>query len=434
MKRSLRLHLSQTCSDRELRQWFDPLVLSVDEEGHSIAISFPHAYFASWFEDNARERFEEQLARFLGPGYVLHYAGTNGNGRTGAPEPTRPATLDYPFGRQFTFDRFFTNRKNYFPLASAREVARNETIQYNPFVICGGNGTGKTHLMRSIANEISRRAGRESIFFSTMEELVDLYRMAHAGDVFKARAHVCSHALLMLDDFQMVRDYEDVQEELIFLFNHFYDNGKQMIFGCADKVTSYGFLHPKLKSRLEWGLIVNLKDPDLDIRVQYIEHQCRLKHIQITREQMLTLARRFDDFRFLQGILLKLTAFRELVQKDIKDKDFEHILSHTEHRPGARLSPEKVIVTVAEHFGVPVKELTGVKRHRNIVLARQVAMFLCRELISCSYPSLGKLFGGKDHSTAMYAIKKIKSMQQNDKDLKTVVTTLKKTCLSLEEN
>lgn len=433
MKNALRAHLERTFSDLELRRWFDPLGLDFAKEDKRLLVVFPHAFFSTWFAQNIQGRFEEQLGAYLGPGYFISYATGSNNSRPGRTLPILENTsksIDFPFGSQFTFESFLVNQKNYFPLASAKEVAKQQSIIFNPFIICGDNGSGKTHLLRGIANEISKNLDASRIYLGTIEDVNNVYQVRHAGDVFKAREHFTSFDVLCIDDFQQIQKNPSLQQELVLLFNSFYDNRKQMVFACSDKLTSYDFLHPTLKSRLEWGLIVNLKSPDLDIRVQYIRNQCRQKKINLDKEQILTLGQRFHDFRYLQGILLKIFAFKELVNKDIGQKDFELILSHTEDAPRPALTADMVIETVADHFNIDPREIKGSKRHHEIVRARQMAMFLCREMLGSSFPALGRIFGGKDHSTALYAVNKIKKMQKVSKDMKQLLITLKQKCLT----
>jgi len=179
---------------------------------------------------------------------------------------------------------------------------------------------------------------------------------------------------------------------------------------------------------LGWGLIVTLKEPDLEIRVGYIQRQCRTKRLTLSKDQILTLAQRFTDFRYLQGILLKLFAFKELVKKDLSEKDFQHILSNTEEKATDDLTPKKIMGVVSEHFNIRVADMTGTKRHQQIAQARQVAMFLCRQMLNTSYPALGRAFGGKDHSTVLYSVKKVKQLQDDNYELKQLLKTLKTKC------
>lgn len=429
MKQSLRKHLLQTSSNDDLARWFDPLHFEYDEENKRLTVGFPHAFFAKWFENEIQDRFEAQLNLFLGNGYLVSYRDAGSQDRpTGVQASEVVKRIDFPFGQESTFDTFLINKKNYFPIASAKEVAKQSASLFNPFIICGPGGSGKTHLLKSVGNEISKKYDYSTIFMGTMDELNSLYNVQFRGDSIRARSHLFEYDFLFIDDFQKIKEYPHFQKELVNIFNHFYDNKKQMVFACRDKVTSYDFLEDSLQSRLGWGLIVTLKEPDLEIRVGYIQRQCRIKRLTLSKEQILTLAQRFADFRYLQGILLKLFAFKELVKKELTQKDFEHILSNTEEKATDDLTPKKIMSVVSEHFNIHVKDLTGTKRHQQIAQARQIAMFLCRQMLNTSYPALGRAFGGKDHSTVLYSVKKVKQLQEDDYDLKQLLKTLKQKC------
>ncbi|CCH49433.1 DnaA ATPase domain-containing protein [Pseudodesulfovibrio piezophilus] len=429
MKQSLRKHLLQTNSNDDLKRWFDPLHIEYEEETKRIIVGFPHSFFAKWFESDIQDKFEAQLNMFLGSGYLVSYQDKSAGERsTGVQAPDVVKRIDFPFGQEFIFDTFLINKKNYFPIASAKEVAKQTGSLFNPFIICGPGGSGKTHLIKSVGNEISKKHDYSNIFMGTMDELNSLYAIQFRGDPFRARNHLFEYDFMFLDDFQKIREYPHFQQELVNIFNHFYDNKKQMVLACRDKVTSYDFLDDSLQSRLGWGLIVTLKEPDLEIRVGYIQRQCRIKRLVLNKEQILTLAQRFTDFRYLQGILLKLFAFKELVKKELTQKDFEHILSNTEEKATDDLTPKKIMSVVSEHFNIRLGDMTGSKRHQHIAHARQVAMFLCRQMLKTSYPSLGRTFGGKDHSTVLYSVKKINQLQEDNYELKQLLKTLKTKC------
>lgn len=431
MKNGLRNHLLQTCSETELKRWFDPIKIDISDETGEVLVTFPHAFFGNWFRDSIQSRFEEQLATFLGNGFSVSYSH---NGSHASAEPANAATaettrIDFPFGHNFTFENFIVGKKNFFPLASAREVARLEAVTFNPFVICGKNGSGKSHLMKAIANETSKRVESDRIFLGNIDDVKSVYSVKFSGDSFKARNYFFSFDYIFVDDFQTIRKYDELQQEMISIFNNFYENGKQMVFCCNDKLVTYDFLNPNLKSRLEWGLIVTLKRPDLEIRTSFIQKQCKLKKIPLSKDQILTLSQKFQDFRYLQGILIKLSAFRELVRKNLDQKDFEHILNNTEEKTDHDLTPEYIIQAVADHFDLSPADLKGNKRHQSIVRPRQMAMYLCRNLLGVSFPALGRTFGGKDHSTVLYSVKKIEESQKVNEETKNLLITLKDKCL-----
>ncbi|XPV76179.1 MAG: DnaA ATPase domain-containing protein [Desulfovibrio sp.] len=432
MKNSLRQDLLKKYSEEEIKRWFDPLQLTFSQSPNTVSVRFPHTFFAQWFTDEIKSEFEEALVAFIDGEFTVDYA--VGNLKTHKQETvvktiSKPRIKsENPFGQQFTFDEFLVNRKNFFPLASAREVAREDRVVYNPFVICGENGSGKTHLLRAIANELTKKNSSLKIIAVSVDELTNIYKVQFGNDVFKARNYIFEHDALFVDDLAKLRRDPQLQQELVVLFNHFYDNKKQMVFCGEGKVSAYEFLHPALKSRLEWGLIVSVKKPDLPIRVEFIQANCQKRSMPLSREQILTLAQKFEDFRYLQGILLKLFAFRELVKQDISDRDFEKILQNTEEKATETLTPDTVMQIVAKDFGIHVRELIGSKRHQKISQCRQVAMYLCRDMLGISYPALGRVFGGKDHSTVLYAVKKIDKLQKVDRDMNRLLKALKEKC------
>ena len=426
--------MKQSCSPEELDQWFEPLRIVPDTHDKAVSIFFPHPFFRTWFSSHVQDRFEQQLSLFLGPGHSIRY---QDGVQPGAPHSALLAPgekkTDYPFGPGCTFENFLTNQKNYFPWASAKDIVSQKEVQFNPFVICGGNGAGKTHIIKAIANELSKIYDKNLIFCGTPEDINTIFKTQYKGDIFKARQYFYKYKFLLIDDLHTITDSQTVQEEFITIFNHFHEHRKQMVFSCPEKLPAPSALNPKLKSRLEAGLAVTLKTPDLEIRVKYVHHVCKTKKIKLSKEQVLTLAQRCQDFRHLQGLLLKLEAFKKIMHKSLLDKDLNQLLESAEEKTTESIDPQDILSVVAEHYQLSLKTLIGKERHHTTALARQVAMYLCRTLLGCSYPELGRLFGGKDHSTAMYAVKKILTLQTDDADMKTLVTKLTNRCRMLRE-
>jgi chromosomal replication initiator protein len=434
LKDALRQHLSRACPEQDLRRWFDPLEVEVIEPIQVFSVEFPHPYFAQWFGQSVQDLFEKEVGHFMGPGYVMQYhcRTVPATGAKGAPFHDLISHIDFPFGHGFTFETYHANEKNFFPVALAREVAKSTEIKYNPFIICGASGTGKTHLLLAIANHISRLNDKQKIFLGTVDDIENIFTVKFPGKTYEARKYLQSFDWLFVDDFQSVRKHLDLQEELILLFNMFYDRKKQMVFCSSERISTFDFLDPTLRSRLEWGLVVHLKEPDLDVRVDYVDTNNRKRKLGLDHDKILVLARRFENIRKLRGILLKIDAYREHMQRDrLTEPEFRRIIRQGDDRRGANLTAEHIVSVTASHFQVEVKDIMGAKRHKNVVMARQTAMTLCRSLLGMSFPALGKFFGGKDHSTVLYSIRKMQSMQTDNEETKKMFQTLSKKCRQL---
>ena len=413
--------LQQAFFAEELDRWHASLGMSV--AGDVLTVRFPHKFFADWFEAQVRARFEQALG---GTGLSIVYQLQDGD-RAVVVRERKPLAATLPFGSEFIFDNFLVNTKNYFPLASAQEVAQSREVQYNPFVLCGESGAGKSFLLRAIANAKSEQDGT-GIFVAGIEDLHELY--TSRGD---ARKFLAAMNFLGIDDLQDIARHQYLQGELTALFDHFHTRRKQMVFACSGKVAGYTFLAPKLKSRLEWGLIVTLKAPDLDIRTQYAVARCRERRIDLPKDRLLLLAQRFSDLRNLEGCILKLWAYRELVHDQISDEDFDNILNYLDDRSVTSLTVEQILDAVCAHFSLTTEELLSAGRKQNLVFARQVAMFLCRKLLGLSFPELGRAFGGRDHSTVLYSCRKIEQLQRDDKNIKTMIHALSERCMAIND-
>jgi chromosomal replication initiator protein len=429
VKSALRQHLLKTAPEEELKRWFDPLRLESETGSKAVAVHFPHAYFADWFMSGRKEAFEEQLAAVLGQGCVVayHYP-ASGPAPRGAHILKNESALSYPFGHEYTFEKFYTNKRNQFPLASARQVAKGGEARFTPLIILGKNGTGKTHLLRAIGNELAKHHDRSKIFLGAVEDLNSHYLITHHRDFPAAREALRRFDFLLIDDLTGLTRHDHLREELLYLFNSFHETKKQMVFCVGGDDAFLAELDPTLRSRLDWGLSVTVKHPDLDIRVKYIQAKCKQFKITLTKEQIFTLAQRYKEFRNLQGMLLKFQAFISLVQKHVAEGDFSRILDHEPDSRAKTPAPQRIIEVVAGHFGIQPKDVTGPSRQKTVAFARQLALALCRDLTGASYPALGRIFGGKDHSTVLYAVNKINKIQLENKDTKKLFLSLKEKC------
>ena len=429
LKNTLRSQLTQVIPEADLQRWYDPLEILHDPDSAEVVVEFPHAYFAQWFDTRVKDHFEKQLSLFMGPGCVLRYrSGTGDQSMEASLSRPQPVNIDFPFGHEYTFEQFFTNHKNLFPLATAKDIAKNRDAKFSPLIVQGEPGTGKTHLMRCMANEVSRSLDKKVLFVGDMDELAELYTAGSKDPGRSVRGTLAACQAFFLDDLHNLEHYPLLASELLSLFNAFSNARRLMVFTAAAPLAACGFIPPELRTRLESGLMIQLAPPDLDVRMKYVQERCQRRQLQLSKSQMLTLAQSHRDFRSLLGVINKFQAFKELLKKDISDAIFENILGRSKTAQAVKVTPESILELVSERFKVDRRDLLGSKRHKELVLARQVAMLLCREELGLSYPALGKLFGGKDHSTVLYGVKKIHKLQNDSNDMKNLVNSLRKSC------
>lgn len=418
-KQALRDFLAGACSDSELKQWFDPLQFKLNSPEKRLNVLFPHTFFADWFAGSAKGLFEEQVGLFLEPGYWVEY-------EFGGPKKTGPNVdglklslrADLPFGRQWTFDTFLFGAGNQAAVNIVRRAVQPGEPAYNPLLIQGESGVGKSHLLKAAANEFARRIDPDKVFHGQGHELLQVLDSGGAAD----------QECLLLDDLQQAIELPGLQDRLVTLFDAFQSAQKPMLFALAEPLKTLPRLEPKLRSRLESGLLVHIKPPELEVRVKHVSALARSRNIRLSREQTLTLAQRFRDFRGMSGVVHQLSAFRDASRQDPTDAEFKRIALALDHQVDAKPDAKRILNVVAAFFDLSPEAVTSQGRKQNQVLARQTAMYLCRHLAQTSYPSLGRLFGGRDHSTVIYAVKKIRELERTRPEVKKMMTELKKRC------
>ncbi len=419
IKKELVSALKKVKNPDEAKRIFENIQIS--QKGNILNLTFPHRFSLDLFKNHYLQEIIENTGYHL----QLDLRGNKSENNQSPPKDKAKAKL--PFGQDYSFENFLHNQKNYFPWVSSKEIAEKNTVEFNPLVLFGKNSTGKTHLLRSIANHIIqlRQIDPESIYLGNMENISNLYNNNYS----RTREFLSEKDFLFIDDIHLLLGQEELQKEFILLFNHFYEEKKQMIFCFTGPLSILDNLDPNLKSRLEWGLLLRLKRPDLDVRIRYIKNRCREKNLNLSKEQILAIAERFEDIRILQGIILKLFAFNKLVTPEISTEDFQSILSSLDQSIHEKnISFEELVQLVCEEIGTSPQEIFSQGRSHKIVFARQIGMYLARKFLPFSYPEIGKKFGNRDHSTVMYSIKKIEELKENNPEVKNLLKNLIAKC------
>ncbi len=434
LKQTIRRHLEKTCSHRDLCQWFDPLRLE-KQEGSGLLIHFPHKFFGQWFMGAHQHSFEQSLKDCLGEGLLINYSTCSQQSMVFPPPADRKRKIEgkkpVSMGKAYSFADFIPGEKNFFPVETIRRIALGEEPlgKFNPLVLWGESSSGKTHLLRALANELIT-SNRASVFFCTPEELKTHYDITKNNR--RARQRILAHNVLIVDDLQKIYSMPALQDELVLLFDAMHEDNRQLVFAGLHKPGEAKDLHLRLRSRLEEGLCLAIKEADLEVRTHYVTAQCAAIGLALSKNQILTLAARFESLRQLNGIIKRLSAYSSLTQRELLDSDFESMVRHAGGKTLPEVTSSQIINLTASHLDLSPADILGGKRNQKVVLARQIAMFLCRELLNSSYPELGKIFGGKDHSTIMYSVKKIKEIQRHDQDMHNLLSELKNKCLEMD--
>lgn len=333
---------------------------------------------------------------------------------------------------RYTFDTFVVGKNNNFAHAASLAVAESPGEVYNPLFIYGGVGLGKTHLMHSIAHYILETNPNTRVLYVTSEvftnELIESIRNGNNTAMTKFREKYRNIDVLLIDDVQFIIGKESTQEEFFHTFNHLHGLKKQIVISSDRPPKDMETLEARLSSRFEWGLVADISSPDYETRMAILRKKEELDGYDIDDEVIQYIATNIkSNIRELEGALNKLIAMSNLQHKEIS-LDMAKDALQDMISPDARreITPEIIIQTVAEHFGVSYSDIIGQKRTSNIMFPRQISMYLCQELTDSTLMSIGKVMGNRDHSTIINGIKKIQKEIQNSETTKNTIDAIRK--------
>lgn len=339
---------------------------------------------------------------------------------------------------KYTFDTFVVGSNNNFAHAASLAVADSPGEIYNPLFLYGGVGLGKTHLMHSIAHFILEKDPTKKVLYVTSEtftnELIDALKIGKNGNELAMttfREKYRNNDVLLIDDIQFIIGKESTQEEFFHTFNHLHVSGKQIIISSDKPPKDIETLEARLRTRFEWGLIADISSPDYETRMAILRKKKELDGLEryhIPDEVMQYIANNItSNIRELEGSLNKLIALANLENKPIDiplaAEALKDMISPNNTR---EITPELIIEVVSDHFNVPAAELKGKKRNAEIVLPRQIVMYLCRKMTDTPLKTIGLILGGKDHASVSHGVKKIEHDVKTDEALNNTVNIIKK--------
>ena len=346
-----------------------------------------------------------------------------------SPPPAAPPVQDFESRliAKYTFENFVVGQSNRFAHAAAMAVAEQPGSHYNPLFIYGHAGLGKTHLLHAVGHHSRELAASSVVRYVSSEqffnEFINGIRRKRM-DEFKARYRTID--VLLLDDVQFFEGKEQILEEFFHTFNSLYEAGKQLVISADRPPKHLSSLEDRLRSRFEWGLMTDIQPPDVETRLAILRKNAEFAPSSVPRDVLGFIAENvLDNIRELEGALTRVTAYaaltHERISLDMAREVLQDLVPTSSSRP---VTAENIIDVTASTYGFATVDLIGPSRKQPLALYRQIAMYLCRDLTDLSLPKIGAAFGGRDHTTVIHAVEKIKKLIQSDKKVFDEVTNL----------
>ena len=326
---------------------------------------------------------------------------------------TRPSALETRLNPKYTFETFVIGSSNRFPHAAAVAVAEAPGKAYNPLLVYGDSGLGKTHLLHAIGHYVRSLYNGAKVRYVSSEEFTNEFINAirdDRQDRFKRRYRDVD--VLLIDDIQFLEGKTQTQEEFFHTFNTLHNANKQIVLTSDRAPKRLEALEDRLRNRFEWGLITDVQPPDLETRIAILRKKAAMDRLTAPPDVLEFIASKIQtNIRELEGALIRVTAFANLNRQEVDMTLAEIVLKDLIPEGGEpEITAGLIIAQTAAYFGLTIDELTGPSRGRHLVMARQIAMYLCRELTDLSLPKIGAQFGNRDHTTVMYADRKINQL------------------------
>jgi chromosomal replication initiator protein len=339
----------------------------------------------------------------------------------------RTGAADLGLNVKYVFDSFVIGNSNRFAHAAAVAVAEAPARAYNPLFIYGESGLGKTHLLHAIGHYAARMFPNVRVRYVSTEEFTNEFiNLVHSGRAEDFRRRYRDIDFLLIDDIQFLERAERTQEEFFHTFNTLHNASKQIVITSDRPPKKLTTLEDRLRTRFEWGLITDVQAPDLETRIAILRKKAWGERLQVPDAVLEFIASKVQtNIRELEGALIRVTAFASLNKQQVDLPLAELVLKDLiSDEQGPQITAAIIMAATAEYFSVTMEELQGTNRSRTLVNARQIAMYLCRELTELSLPRIGASFGGKDHTTVMHAVKKITNLMSERRATYTQVTEL----------
>jgi len=400
--------LRGTLSDTTIHTWFDE-VASVDLQDKTFVIVCPSKFKRDMISSRYAPQIQAALRDIFSDDIAVRLV--SGEEKEAVSKPVSLFERD-----DFTFDTFVVGESNKLAHAAARAVADGASAHYNPLFIYGDSGLGKTHLIYAISHQFRKRLPDAKIVYikgdDFLNEFISLVR-SNRGDEFRAKYRDAD--LLLVDDVQFVAGKEQSQNEFFHTFNTLYENGRQIVLTSDRLPSEMTLLDDRLRTRFEWGLMVDVQAPDYETRVAIVKNKANQRGFVIDDKSADYIARNVTaNVRQIEGVVNMINAHRELNKKNMSDEEIENIVREAVQKNNEAIpTPDAIIAEVARFFGYDESFIRGPARSRQVVNARNIAMYLIRNITGLSTIEIGKIFG-RDHSTAVHSLDQVDAKIKSD--------------------
>jgi chromosomal replication initiator protein len=326
---------------------------------------------------------------------------------------------------RYTFENFVVGSCNQFAHAAARAVADLPATRYNPLFIYGGVGMGKTHLMHAIGRALMERGGMNVVYTSSERFMNEMIGCIRTDRMPQFHQHYRKADALLVDDVQVLAGKERTQEEFFHTFNELYEHGKQIVISSDQPPKNTSGLMDRLRSRFEWGLMVDVQAPDLETKMAILDKKAEAEGLHLPEDVRIYIATKTkSNVRELEGALVKLLAYSSVTGSDVTLGMAQQVLRHLSGGVEKRITLEGIIKATAEKFGLQPAQLKQKTNVQQIAYPRQVAMYLCKDLTPASLPEIGRHFNGKHHTTVLHSVHKIEKLRQRDPELNRLIHSI----------
>ncbi|EQB40240.1 chromosomal replication initiation protein [Sulfurimonas hongkongensis] len=417
--------LREEITELQYNRYIKQLVYDVKKSTSDMAIFYaPNALVLNWIKNKYTEKITHLFEIKSGNKVNVKITLKNLVAQKGKKQKSDQKPQHSLLNPSHTFDNFMVGGSNQFAYAAVKSVSEAAGEVYNPLFIYGGVGLGKTHLMQSAGN-VFLNHGKSVIYTSVEQFLNDFIRHVRNKTMpsFQEKYRKCD--VLLIDDVQFLSNKEGIQEEFFHTFEALKGAGKQIILTADKHPKKIGGLEKRLQSRFEWGLVADIQPPELETKIAIIKKKCEINKVKLSNDIINYIATVIEsNVREIEGILSKLHAYSQLMHIEIDLAFTKNVLRDQLQENRANLTLDTITNSVAKDLNIKPTEIRSKGRSRNLVYARRVSIYLCRELTHNTMPQLAQYFGMKDHTAISHTIKKINELMKNDEDFRVKIEEL----------